>query len=143
MRVKRLLLAVVASLSMVGCAVGQQGAAPPPDCTGNCRVVVTITSCAAADIKVDKQTIRVGAGPAVMQWEIDNGSFQAGWKFASQGIFFKNDAGGEFVPGPQGGPKMITFNNRHTKPGVYEYGIRIVNPNGQPCPPKDPFVANL
>jgi hypothetical protein len=144
MRVKRLLFAVVASVSMVGCAVGQKtGAAPANPCSGTCDVSVTVASCTAAGIVADPPTIHVAPGAAVMKWEIDEASFQAGWQFAAErGVFFKDDQIGEFVA--QGrSPKVITFNNRHTTARRYEYGINIVNRNGQTCPTKDPFVANL
>lgn len=139
MSTRNLLSALVVCLLLPGCAT-QRIVTPCNQST--CKIVVSVGAhCAISPGPQDELEVARGNSP-VIQWEIDSDAFRAGWEFArGGGIDFKTPAGGEIDPASHS-PRVVTFNDRHTKPGRYQYGINLVNRNGGTCR-QDPFVVNL
>jgi hypothetical protein len=123
---------------MLGCATVRSAS---PCSEPACKVPVSVgANCAISPGPNDELEVARGNAPTI-HWELEQQSFQDGWQFErSNGIEFKTPTGGE-IEFVGHSPRVVTFNNRHTKEGKYRYGINLVNRDGRTCR-QDPFVVN-
>lgn len=142
MRPTHVLLSVVASIALFGCATPlppevRMSADRPRECTGaNCDVGVYVApDGAVCKIVVDTGLLIVrGRGrPKTIQFDLRSNNF----RFTDDGIVFP-DAGDEIRC--SSGPRRVTCQNRHSVSGGYKYNVKVTGP----CytPPLDPFVMN-
>ncbi len=130
------LLFLCLALFLAGCAT-VAGKKPPPPCGDPvCSVKVTVAGSCAVSLDRDPIVIAAANRDMQIQWDI------AGAQFAPQdGIFFKTPTGAE-ISAPQAvNAQRFAAKNRHSKPGRYEYGVRVIQ-DGKRCPDYDPWVVN-
>jgi len=140
MKTKNVLSALVVCSVLYGCASTRSAA----QCdTPACKIVVSVQAdCAISPGPNDELQVTRGNAPK-LHWEIDEASFRDGWQFArDSGIEFKTPTGGEFQPGEHS-PRVVIFQNRHTREGRFQYGINLVNRDGTRTCRQDPFIVNL
>jgi hypothetical protein len=107
-----------------------------------CSVAVRVVACA---ITVEPEWLGVAKGNRDVEiiWEIRD---SPGVTFAKdEPVFFKpqdrESAGKQFSsPKPYSGTRYRWL-NANNAPGVYHYGLRVVD-NGKACPPLDPIIID-
>lgn len=110
-----------------------------------CKAIVTVTGCA---VTVDPHFLvmvpqpdkrRLGAfRPITVKWTITGGTF------AAKGPIYWKDYGADHVFGPPQlakDRKSIAVTNSGAR-GIYHYGIRVLNDQGETCPDLDPTGIN-
>ena len=106
-----------------------------------CKVAVRVAACT---ITVDPEWLGVARGnrDVAIVWEIRN---SPGVTFAKEGpIFFKErdrePAARQFSKPQPMGDTTYRWTMANNSPGVFHYGIRVVD-NGRACPPLDPTIV--
>lgn len=141
---RRLLLAAALTASLLGgCAMHHQRhhASPKGSASGNPTTPVVLV--ANGEITVDQQVLRFSKDLVNVRitWRLQS---KDGSKlsFPPNGVVFERAAQGEIVE-CQRSKDNTEFSclNRHSKPGVYRYGVNV-DENGQPLKPLDPFLVN-
>lgn len=141
---RRLLLAATLTASLLGgCAMHFQHHNPSPKGDGNGNPTTPVVLVANGTITVDQETLRFSKDLVNVRitWRLqskDGGKLT----FPANGVVFERAARGEIVE-CQRSKDNTEFSciNRHTKPGVYRYGINV-DENGEPLKPLDPYVMN-
>lgn len=141
---KRLLLAAALTASLLGgCAMHHQHHHPSPKGSGSGNPTTPVVLVANGTISVDQETLRFGKDLVNVRitWRLQ-GKDGGKLTFPVNGVVFERAAQGEIVE-CQRSRDYTEFSciNRHTKPGVYRYGINV-DEDGQPLKPLDPFVMN-
>ena len=131
---------VVAAVLLAACSKPDAQVPPAPaggGCTpGNCKVVVTVTSC--TNITASPDPLLVGHANDI-QWEF--AAATPGYSFPANGIVFSDP---QFVPKPgvTGNGKKFIVNDRHTSQGSFKYDVTVVpDGGGSPCT-VDPRITN-
>jgi hypothetical protein len=145
---KALLSTVLVATLATGCCLLPRGDRGPKDhvtaglCKDReCKVAVNVAACV---ITVDPEWLGVAKGnrDVTITWEIQHAP---GVTFAKEGgIFFKEAdreaASRQFSkPGPAGEDKF-RWSMANNQPGLFHYGVRVVD-NGKPCPVLDPTIV--
>lgn len=122
-------------------AVAAGGCATPTGFAGSCdqpvcHATVTVSNCR---ISVDPPEIHVRRGNSNSQihWTLAT----SGYAFASDGIFLKGNTGGELYDPERANPTLFKLKNRNSRPGTYQYGIKVTGASGA-CAPLDPPIIN-
>ena len=129
-------------------AAESKGGARPPRIPADlckqkeCNVAVQVTKCT---ITVDPEWLGIAKGNRNVEiiWEI-HGS--PGVVFAEKDpVFFKPEdreaAAKAFREPKANSPTKYRWLNLNSGPGIYHYGVRVVD-NGKACPPLDPVVID-
>lgn len=141
---RRLLIAAALTVSLLGgCAmhIQRHHASPKGGASGNPTTPVVLV--ANGEITVDQETLRFSKDLVNVRitWRLQS---KDGTKltFPPNGVVFERAARGEIVD-CQRNKDNTEFSclNRHTKPGVYRYGVNV-DENGEPLKPLDPYVMN-
>ena len=145
MHTKSFFLAAAVCATLLGCA--PMSTKPPTiagPCGGSqCPVDLSISDCKISD--PGKLDVTKGNRGPVIQWQIDFGSWLAGYKFADQGIVISTaDPNREFHdPNRPFGGKTFTIIDNNTLAKEYKYTISVVQVwTGRTCSPLDPIIAN-
>ena len=145
MHTKSFFLAAAVCATLLGCA--PMSTKPPTiagPCGGSqCPVDLSISDCKISD--PGKLDVTKGNRGTVIQWQIDLGSWLAGYKFADQGIVINTaDPNREFHdPNRPFGGKTFTIIDNNTLAKEYKYTISVVQGwTGRTCSPLDPIIAN-
>ena len=145
MHTKSFFLAAAVCATLLGCA--PMSTKPPTiagPCGGSqCPVDLSISDCKISD--PGKLDVTKGNRGTVIQWQIDFGSWLAGYKFADQGIVISTaDPNREFHdPNRPFGGKTFTIIDNNTLAKEYKYTISVVQVwTGRTCSPLDPIIAN-
>ena len=100
---------------------------------------------ADGNIQVDQQVLRFAKDQVnvTITWRLLNPSQDGnrGLRFPDNGIVFERSADGEISCTRSDDGLVFRCLNKHSKPGIYKYGINV-NENGKALKPLDPFVVN-
>lgn len=116
---------------------------PGGSSTGQGDPKAPVVRVAGGTITVDQDVLRFGKDQVnvTVTWRLqskDGGKLT----FPPNGVVFERAADGEVVDcKPTRDNTEFTCVNRHTKPGVYRYGINV-NEDGKPLKPLDPYMMN-
>jgi hypothetical protein len=138
----------VVGLVVAGCCLAPrgQGSEPPIQAAickeKECVVAVQVAACA---IRVNPDWLGVAKGNRDVEivWEIRN---SPGVTFAKEDPIFFKDRYREAAARQFREPKALSdtkyrWQNANSAPGVYHYGVRVVD-NGRACPPLDPVIVD-
>ena len=118
-------------------AIEPAAAQSPPNCSGSCTVLITMSAGCGSGIKVAPDPIVVAAGTtADINWTIAS----PGWTFDVNGITIQQP-GKAFDKGSAGGGTKVTIKNKNEKPGAYKYDVNLVDAEKRKCK-LDPTVVN-
>lgn len=141
---RRLLLTAALTVSLLGgCAMHFQHHHPAPKGSAAGNPTTPVVVVANGEITVDQETLRFSKDLVNVRitWRLRS---KDGSKltFPPNGVVFERAARGEIVD-CQRSKDNTEFSclNRHTKPGVYRYGINV-DENGEPLKPLDPYIMN-
>lgn len=143
---RRLLLAAALTTALLGgCSIHHHHhhhhGAPAGGGSGDPKApVVTVVN---GTITIDQDVIRFGKDQVNVRitWRLQ-GKDGGKLTFPANGVVFERAAQGEIVECQRSRDNTeFSCINRHTKPGVYRYGINV-DEDGQPLKPLDPFVMN-
>ena len=93
------------------------------------------------NISVDQDVLRFGKDQTnvTITWRLES---KGGGKltFPENGVVFERAAAGEIAECQRSKDNTeFTCLNRHSKPGIYRYGINV-NEDGKPLKPLDPYL---
>ncbi len=94
------------------------------------------------NIGIDQDVLRFPAGQTNVRitWRLEGKGGRL--TFPENGVVFERAADGEIVDCSRNKDYTeFSCTNRHSKPGVYRYGINA-NEDGKPLKPLDPYVMN-
>lgn len=142
---RRLLLttALLATL-LGGCTINYHSHHQPPGGTGTgtgdpaAPKVVVVNG----NITVNQDVLRFPKGQTnvTVSWRLEGKGGRL--TFPENGVVFERAADGEIVDCKRSQDNTVfSCLNRHSKPGVYRYGINV-NEDGKPLKPLDPFIWN-
>lgn len=141
MKTRSLLSAVAVCCLLPGCAT----VGPEQSCAEDtCKIFVSVgANCEITPGPTDNLVVARGNAPFIV-WELDNAAYNdGGWRFpgGENSINFKTGTGGEinFV---SHSPRVVLFQNLHTKAGKYQYGINLVNKDKTKTCRQDPWIVN-
>lgn len=143
---RRLLLAAALTTALLGgCSMHHHhhhhGAPAGGGGTGDPKAPVV--NVANGTITVDQDVIRFGKDQVNVRitWRLQ-GKGTGKLTFPVNGVVFERAAQGEIVECQRSRDNTeFSCLNRHSKPGVYRYGINV-DEDGQPLKPLDPFLMN-
>lgn len=130
---------------LAGCTVNYYHADRCPQCTGMTSgtgdPAKPLVSADNGRIRVDQEVIRFGKDQVnvTITWRLPaDGKLS----FPANGIVFERAAAGEITDCKRGErPTEFTCVNRHSRPGVYQYGVNV-NEGDTPLKPLDPHLVN-
>jgi hypothetical protein len=143
-RFTRLALAAVLLTTLLGgCTIQYYATDRCPVCTTGGKgdpknPVVTVSN---GNIAVDQEVLRFTKEQVnvTVTWRLPKDSKLT---FPDNGVVFESAAADEFVFCHRGeSPTEFTCLNKHTKPGLYKYGVNV-NQDGKPLKPLDPQAWN-
>ncbi len=94
------------------------------------------------DITVDQDVLRFAKDQTniTITWRLEGKGGRL--TFPENGVVFERAADGEIVDCKRSQDNTVfSCVNRHSRPGVYRYGINV-NEDGKPLKPLDPYVMN-
>lgn len=105
---------------------------------GNCKVEIVVNMAATPCAKVTPENLDVYKGNKhdAIKWSIGT----SGWKFAANGIEFKDKKQNQFSDGGGGGTNNFRYKNANDDAETYKYAIHITN-GAMKCD-VDPSVVN-
>ena len=137
MTAKPMFVAVASALVVAGCATGGFHTTEAKDCRGSgvCKIDVTVDNCriTVAD------PINVYDGAKEIHWDIKTDNYS----FPADGIFIKNDPGGQADDLRRLNDKTFKLHDKNSSDQTkIDYGIKVLH-NNVPCsPPLDPGIIN-
>ncbi len=141
---KRLLLATALAAALLGgCTIHyhhHHAPPPPPSGSGDPKAPRVIVS--NGTIAVDQDVLRFAKDQTnvTITWRLEGKGGKL--TFPENGVVFERAADGEIVDCKRSQDNTVfTCLNRHSRPGVYRYGINV-NEDGKPLKPLDPYVWN-
>jgi len=143
---KRLLTTAILTTALAtvlgGCTVNYYNLHQPPSggSTGDPAApkVVVVNG----NISVDQDVLRFAIDQVnvTITWRLEGKGGRL--TFPENGVVFERAADGEIVDCKRSQDNTVfSCLNRHTKPGVYRYGVNV-NEDGKPLKPLDPHVMN-
>ena len=128
--------ALCAAAALSACASPMFSTQQSPCNGGVCFVQIDVSSCSApGGITANPDALSVDA-PNNIEWTIN----RDGFRFPDNGIVF-TDA--QFKqPHVTGNGRKFIVRNDHTSVGKFKYVVNLLDGNGTPCRPLDPFVNN-
>lgn len=144
---KRLLIATALAAALLGgCTIHyHQHHAPPPPAGGSGDPKAPRVIISNGNISVDQDVLRFAKDQTdvTITWRLEGKGGKGGkLTFPENGVVFERAADGEIVDCKRSQDNTVfTCVNRHSRPGVYRYGINV-NEDGKPLKPLDPYVWN-
>ena len=143
LRLAALLSTALATALLGGCGMHHHHHHQPPRGGGGGDPAAPLVIVTKGTIAVDQETLRFGKDLVNVRitWRLqskDGGKLT----FPANGVVFERAARGEIVD-CQRSKDNTEFSciNKHTKPGLYRYGINV-DEDGQPLKPLDPYIMN-
>lgn len=143
---RRLLLAATLLTALLGgCGMHHHHRHQPPPKGSPTTVdpAAPVVLVAHGTVMIDQGVIRFGKDQVnvPITWRL-SGRDGSKLTFPDNGVVFERAADGEITDCRRSlDHTAFTCINRHTKPGIYRYGINV-NENGRPLKPLDPHMMN-
>jgi hypothetical protein len=143
LRLAALLSTALATALLGGCGMHHHHRHQPPAGGGSGDPAAPQVLVSNGAISVDQEVLRFGKDQVNVRitWRLQ-GRGTGKLSFPPNGVVFERAAQGEIVE-CQRSKDNTEFSciNRHSKPGIYRYGINV-DEDGQPLKPLDPTVMN-
>jgi hypothetical protein len=143
---KRLLTTAILTTALAtvlgGCTVNFYNLHQPPSGGGTGDPAAPKVVVVNGNIVVDQDVLRFAKGQTNVRitWRLEGKGGRL--TFPENGVVFERAADGEIVDCKRSEDNTVfSCLNRHSKPGVYRYGINA-NEDGKPLKPLDPYIMN-
>ena len=141
---RRLLIATALAAALLGgCTIHYHNYHPAPQPSGVGDPKAPMVQVVGGTISVDQDVIRFSKDQTNVRitWKL-RGKDSGKLTFPTNGVVFERAAAGEIVDCQRSADNTeFSCINRHTKPGVYRYGINV-DEDGKPLKPLDPYMVN-